>query len=251
MKIAYCLHGQPRQYKMGYEHISKFVEKYDVDFFFHTWHSDTLEYFDYSTYTIRKLEAYKVDRDAITNLLSCYKPIEYMVEEPKHFDIPDNVYSSVAYKNSSWSNIIPKNVNNLFSQMYSREKVKDIFQKHAHKYDIVISSRFDYMKDIYLDLSQIDPSKLYVGSLHRPRYIFPDTLLVCNPKMFCNIANMYSNFNQLININRQIHGEPVNLVMEGILFFQFFDVGYTIDDVIFTDDIPLDGWNIIAFNSIP
>ena len=37
VKIAYCLYGQPRNLEEGYKTISKFVENYDVDFYYHTW----------------------------------------------------------------------------------------------------------------------------------------------------------------------------------------------------------------------
>ena len=34
VKIAYCLYGQPRNFAKGYKNIKKFVEKYEVDFYY-------------------------------------------------------------------------------------------------------------------------------------------------------------------------------------------------------------------------
>jgi hypothetical protein len=239
MKIAYCLYGQPRQYKEGYKHISKFIQNHNVDFFFHVWHSEKKEYFEYATWAIGDPSVdCKIDPNAIENLISYYKPIEYIVEEPITFDIPDWVYQSKAYENSSNDLLQSVNVNNLFSQIYSREKVKNLFQKYQSNYDIVISSRFDFMKDINLNLNDIDYSKLYVSDLHRPRFIFPDNFFICNPTMYCKMSNMYSNLQHLVNIDFPVYNEPIALLIEPVLFFNFFYSGYTIDDVVYSHDIP-------------
>ena len=55
-KIAYCLYGQPRNYKDGFKVIHNLIEKYkneyEFDFFFHTWFDSTMisNYYDVSSY---------------------------------------------------------------------------------------------------------------------------------------------------------------------------------------------------------
>jgi hypothetical protein len=239
MRIAYCFYGQPRQYKEGYKHISKFLENYNVDFFFHVWHSEKIKYFDYATWAIgNPLVDCKIDLNAITNLISYYKPIDYIVEEPIKFEVPKWIYESNAYKNSSDDLLKSVNVNNLLSQLYSREKVKNLFQKYQSNYDIVISSRFDFLKDININLNEIDYLKFYVSDFHNPRYIFPDNFFICNPTMYCKISSMYSNLQHLVNIDYKMYDESIKLLIEPVLFFNFFYSGYTIDDVIYSHDIP-------------
>jgi hypothetical protein len=236
MKIACCLYGQPRQYKKGYKHLSKFFKKYNVDFFFHTWHSETIEYYEYSPWgNCDPLNDCKIHLDTIKNLIDIYKPIEYLVEEPKTFEISEWLSESYAYNNKILTPII---INNVMSQIYSKEQVKNIFQKYHSNYDLVICSRFDLFKDITIDLYNIDTSKLYVSNLHRPRNIFPDHIFICNPKMFCKILNMYSNLPNLVNIHECYDEQPIWFISELILYYNFFYSGYTLNDVIYSEDIP-------------
>ncbi len=51
------------------------------------------------------------------------------------------IKNSIAYKNSNQSK--KNNLYNTFSQIYSRNKVKDLFEKYSTDYDFVISTCFD------------------------------------------------------------------------------------------------------------
>lgn len=69
VKIAYCLYGQPRNFIEGYKNIKKFVEKHDVDFYYHTWTlPDENMFYSHSGYRNIQKEELKCDKDIIKNI---------------------------------------------------------------------------------------------------------------------------------------------------------------------------------------
>ena len=150
MKIAYLLYGQPRNYKDGYENIKNLfkennINRVDVDFFFHCWLINENEKYNVSPW--RKIENKFIvyNKDIINDLIKLYKPKAYEFENQKNFD----------YKNI-------KNSNNILSQMYSRNKVKNLFNLYNMTYDFVIMSRFDNIYVIpSINLNKINTEKIY------------------------------------------------------------------------------------------
>lgn len=78
VKIAYCLYGQPRNFLEGYKNIKKFLENYDVDFYYHTWILDNEnEKYIISQYRDIPIECLKYDRDIISKINLLYNPKDW------------------------------------------------------------------------------------------------------------------------------------------------------------------------------
>lgn len=231
MKVAYCLYGQPRNLVEGYKIISKFVEKYNVDFYYHTWSlPNENEKYTHSHYRNINDEELQYDKNIINNINSLYNPKSYIAEESRNFngdEYPDFI-NSVIYLNTEHKNKV--NISNAFSQYYSKQKVRDLLYNEITnkniKYDFVIISRFDMLNEINIDLNNLDEKKVYVSNISIPRYFFPDAILISNVENFLNIFNVYNNLNNIINndnlnilVNK--YHEKMCFVPESLLFSNY------------------------------
>lgn len=248
MKIAICLYGQPRDYKYGYTCITNFMEnnKNKYDFFFHCWIDDNIEYETSPWRKIDKKTLFIENQNIVKNdIFQLYKPISYLYEKPldknkETFLIEmEYIQKSIAYKNSNQSK--KNNIYNTISQIYSRNKVKDLFEKYITNakinYDIVISTRFDgFCFPNSLDISNIQKNKIYASSRHRPRYIIPDNFLIIPPEIYINWFNIYKNIKNVIN-NKKIESEMNNINekleinMEELLLSNYLLCGYDINNI--------------------
>lgn len=240
MKIAYCLYGQPRMAKRGHENIKTFLQNVSVDFYMHVWHDPEKSHFECSPFRTIPQSQLEIEKDTIQFLLEAYRPVSCLIERPRILTLED-IQSSHMFHNSN--DITRNNLNNTLSQMYSKQRVRDLLAPRAYEYDLVISSRFDFLNPICIDLQQIDASKLYVADFHRPRVIFPDNLVICNADMFLRLFNAYSDMHIIIN-DRALHnkmqenGEQAVLTPESILFASFLRHFSVEGHVVFTEQIP-------------
>jgi len=231
MKVAYCLYGQPRNLIEGYKIISKFVKKYNPDFYYHTWTlPNENERYTHSHYRYVNDTELQYDKNIENKINSLYNPISYSVETSKIFNGEEysDFVNSVIYLNTEDYNIV--NISNTISQFYSRQKVRDLlYNEIIHKnikYDFVISSRFDTLKEINIDLNILDKNKFYVSNMHIPRYIFADHTLISNVEYFLNVFNVYNNLNNIIhnhdlNILVNKYNEKMIFVPETLLFSNY------------------------------
>ena len=234
VKIAYCLYGQPRNFTEGCKIIKKFVENHDVDFYYHTWTlpNDSTHY-SHSEYRNIPKEDLKGDKDIITKINSLYNPKAYLFEVSKHFDIEKNneYINSIAYLNTSEYNKGIR-ISHTLSQLYSKQQVRNLLyntiEKANIKYDFVITSRFDFLKEINLniDLNNIDNQKIYVSNFLKPRYIFSDNILLLGVENYFKLLNIYDNLSNLIN-NKTLdtlmaeYNERLYLVTENLTFANY------------------------------
>ena len=71
MRVAYCLYGQPRRFKEGYDNIMIFLKKtpdITFDFFYHTWFDRNLKNYECSPWRFIGGEELKVESNIIENL---------------------------------------------------------------------------------------------------------------------------------------------------------------------------------------
>lgn len=210
MKIAICLFGQPRDYKYGYTCINNLIKNnnYIYDFFFHCWIDDNIKYETSSWRKIDKKTLFIKNQNIVKNdLLKLYKPISCLYEKPldknNEKNLIEYIRKSKAYMNSNQAK--KDNIYNTLSQIYSRNKVKDLFEQYITNtktnYDIVISTRFDgYCFPKKIDLSKIDKTKIYTAAARLiPRYIIPDNFLIIPQEIYVNWFNLYKNINNVVN----------------------------------------------------
>jgi len=234
VRIAYCLYGQPRNFTEGYKNIKKFVEKHDVDFYYHTWTlPNENTYYSHSEWRNIPKEELKYDKDLIAKINSLYNPKAYLFEEAKVFDMEKNndFVNSIAYSNTDKINKGIK-ISHTISHIYSRQQVRNLLyntlQKENIEYDFVISSRFDFLKEINvnIDLNNINNEKIYVSNIHKPRAIFSDSIILLSVENFFKLFNIYDNLHNLIN-NKTLatlitnNNDKLVLVSEGLMFANY------------------------------
>jgi len=251
MKIAVCLYGQARDYKYGYDcisHLMKLNAEHTYDFFFHCWIDDNIQYDCSPWRKINENTLYvKNQTDVKNELLKLYQPISYRFEKPLDKTSPDviaeveHIKQSKAYLNSSSGQ--RNNIFNIFSQMYSRGQVRDLFYQYITKsntiYDAVITTRFDgwdFPRD--LKIPTIEKNKLYVSSIHRPRYVIPDNFLIMPPEVYTKFCNLHQNYKVIINsdeIEAKMKSVNENLVFnsEDILLASLFLSEHEVSDLVY------------------
>jgi hypothetical protein len=233
VKIAYCLYGQPRNFLEGFKNIKKFVENYDVDFYYHTWTlSSENENYTHSQYRNVSIEELKYDKDIINKINLLYNPKAFLYEESRIFNFEnDNSFvNSIAYSNTPDFNKINYRISNTLSNFYSKQQVRnllcDTIDKYQLDYHFVITSRFDFLNEININLDNIENEKIYVSNIYNPRYIFSDAILLSNVENYLKLFNLYDNLSNLIN-NKEInnlvesYNEKFIIVAESLLFANY------------------------------
>jgi hypothetical protein len=249
MKIAICLYGQPRDYKYGYNCINELIKsnsEHTYDFFFHCWIDDNVRYDCSPWRRIDEKTLYIGNQNDVKNeILELYKPLSYLYEKPLDKTSADvitemeYIKNSKAYSNSSAAH--RDNVFNIFSQIYSRGKVKDLFEEYIPssktQYDIVISTRFDgWSFPVNLKIPNVEKNKIYVSSMHLPRYIIPDNFLLMYPEIYVNFCNLYKNIKNIINndeidIKIKMLNEKLLFNSEEYLLASLLFSGYSVHDI--------------------
>jgi hypothetical protein len=251
MKIAVCLYGQPREYEYGYTCLNKLIEanpENTYDFFFHCWIDDNVTYDCSPWRKIDKNTLYiKTQTDVMDRINDMYKPVSWLYEKPLDKTSPDvikeieHLKQSKAYSNCS--SIFKTNIFNIYSQVCSRGKVRDLFYEYIKasntQYDAVITTRFDgwdFPCDLKIPI--IEKNKLYVSSMHRPRYIIPDNFLIMSADVYTQVCNLYENMKRIINndeIDSKMKSVNEKMVFNGedILLASFFLCGHEVDDLVY------------------
>lgn len=249
MKIAICLFGQLRDYKYGYDCINKFMKlnsEHTYDFFFHAWIDDNITYECAPWRRISQSSLYIGNQDDIKKeILELYKPLAYLYEKPldktNEGVVADMecIRSSLAYVKCSQS--IKDNVFNVFSQVCTRSKVKDLFEdyitKTNTKYDLVISTRFDGygLPNNWTIPTILDKNKMYAFPFGS-RYMMVDYFLMFTPETYVKICNLYKNIAHIINnndlgIKLNTLNECLAFNAEEYLFANYLYCGYSVDDI--------------------
>lgn len=201
MRVACVLYGQPRDYIKGYNNIMEFYKNQEnviFDFFYHCWTLNPGEEYKVSPWReINKNTLYYAENieESIKNL---YNPICYEYEVQKTFDAT-KYKNTIAYNNTT--GLALDNISNTLSQMYSRNKARNLLDAHIKHtnicYDFVIMPRFDMPTMPNLKLTELDKSKTYISDIHRPRNITPDFVFITPTKTFLEWFNIYE---ELIDI---------------------------------------------------
>jgi hypothetical protein len=217
-----------------------------MNFFFHCWLDNNIKYDCSPWRTIdEKTLLIENQNDIKDDLLQLYKPISYLYEKPldKNKDTLlteiEFIKNSIAYINSN--NAKKNNIYNTISQIYSRNKVKELFEKYIidtkTNYYMVISTRFDgfHFPD-NIKISNYSKNKIYASSMYRPRYIIPDNFLIIPPEIYINWFNLYKNISNIIN-NNEIEmkinniNEKLEFNMEEMLLSNYLFCGLEIDNI--------------------
>ena len=248
-RVAICLYGQPRKYQEGYNNIINYVKAnpdYQFDFFYHTWTKpkDISGAVFYEAAKWRQLPSSELimEDNIIEKLNTLYKPLGYCSCEPINFDIDKY---SILYMETE--NMYKDNVNNITSQIFSRQSVRDILEKvvltYNIKYEYVITTRFDFLMPITIKLNILQKNKLYMSHLKLPCKLIADNLIICDVNMFFNVFNIFNNLKNIVDnteLREFIKGinENFRYNIEEIITLNFLYYYKNLDAIIRTDQIP-------------
>ena len=201
--IALCLYGQPRDYKIGKKNIFSLFDSlhnYNLDVFINTWSSKEA-YYKVSPYRNVDKSSVTVEENIIKNLKSCFMPKVITYQDPIVFKKRKYKISKL-YKLTS-SKIMKKNINNILSQIYSKNLVLNDFlnyqQKTKEKYDYVVGSRFDFYNNFDANIENFDSSKINISSLSLPRKFIRTDIVITDTHGLSSIYNAHENIDELIN----------------------------------------------------
>ena len=248
-RIAVCLYGQPRRYQEGYNTMVHFINanpEYQFDFYYHTWTKpkDVSGIVLYETAKWRPLSYNELimDNNIIEKLNELYKPVGHCYSEPINFDINKE---SIMYNESERQ--FRENANNITSQIFSRQSVRDILEKvvltYNIKYEYVVSTRFDFLKKINIKLNTLEKNKLYMSDLKLPCKLIPDNFIICDVNMFFNVFNMFNNTENIVNnteLREFIKGinENFRYNIEEFITLNFLYYYKNLDAIVRTNQIP-------------
>ena len=234
MRIACLLYGQPRDYIEGHRKIYNLFNQnhVQVDYFFHCWLIQENE-----TYKSRRILDSHIDynnsKNAFNDLIKLYKPVEYEFENSKEFThtIPNHfIHPNI-------------NVNNTLSQMYSRNKVRNLFKSYVDKeskmYDFCIMTRFDNIYELpNIDINSLK-QRVYIDSEHRNKmYIFPDNFIIMPQDICIKWFNIYDELYNILN-NQELknkmneYNEPFVINAEHIIFAKYLFEFNNLDNISF------------------
>lgn len=151
MKIALCLYGQPRflDNPLAFHSIQTHILNcFDTDVFCHFWHDEDKNFFNRSDFS----KAYGgcsadympyICKDAEKKIVDFFSPKAYICEKSRTFSIPDENLLTDALRN--YPSNRDENISNMKSQLYSWQKVLEIFEQNKGncEYDWVIVTRYD------------------------------------------------------------------------------------------------------------
>jgi hypothetical protein len=192
MKVALLLFGQPRNFsnmKVFESHKKFFIERYETDIFCHCW-KKTGGGYSVSNWSNAEMKKVTSQEDECDLVLSCYKPVSYKVEEQKDFQNIE-MYKNGPFGKFPW---YERNLPNILSQLYSINKVSELFEeytsKNEKKYDMVVMVRYDLVVKEFPDISEFDKNFFWISDSH-PR--FPDLFFIFDPK-FLDSQKTYQNY---------------------------------------------------------
>jgi hypothetical protein len=210
MKIALCLSGQPRNIKIGYKFIQKYIldpnKLYEIDIFCHSWFDSqeigksysSAQQYEYGY--VGKVEE-NIDKFIINNI----KPKKYIIE--KQIDFNDYSKTFISHSNAKQDML-----SSMFYSMYISNKLKKEYEiENNFIYDLVVRTRYDlaYFEPITFLSYKNSANKVAVlknyqedqdmmGSANKP---MPDIFSFSNSKNMDIFCEVYPNMQK---INKQL-----------------------------------------------
>jgi len=238
-------------YRQGHSIFREWLDKHptiEVDFFYHAWYKPSStnepEYYVAAPWRNIPKEHLRIEHDIIEKLNELYCPKMHCYDEPMTFDCEQYI-DTIAYRNAPEK--IKQNRNNVLSQFYSRNCVRNLLETYMKatniKYDFVVSSRFDFLNPISIDLHALEMNKLYTSAISRPRKYIPDMFNICSVEDYLHFENTYSTLDNIVNnadIEQKIkeNGEQLIFNVEQLLFANYLYWFRTTDRVHYSSSIP-------------
>jgi hypothetical protein len=204
MRIAWCIYGQPRNFEEGYQNITKFInnennKNHKFDFYIHCWFDESQANQYYSS-SYRNENNLLIISNTNTTILELYKPVDFLFEKTKIFNT--EILNNSLIDINTIQPLRKHNYSNTLSNLYSKFKVSKILNQNindSNYYDLIISTRFDYLNEFIINLDTIDKSKLNIIKLTDSRMIINDSYIITNLSIYNKYSEAINNLDKIIN----------------------------------------------------
>ena len=205
MKVAVCIKGQPRNYKVGFDSINReIISKYDTDVFGHAWWDPQEVGKSYFHAPWALPSTIQPDLDKILPELYHFK--KFTIEPTIIF--PQNRIYEVSEGTKPNRE---KFIQILLSSYYSLKCVLTLMEEYEKEnnidYDWLFLTRYDIGIFSLPKLDTLDRDKIYTSNMHRGRkYIFSDCAIIFGKHKFV-LKNMFEDFDKNYDrvMNLSIH----------------------------------------------
>jgi hypothetical protein len=199
IRIAICFFGQPRLVQEGYQIISKLIKQAKhVDVFVHTWWDPNNVGGQYQRSPWRSISEKEITikENTIDMIRELYHPKRLEYEAPRQFNREIEILKETAmYKNTP--DAMKHNLSNTMSNLCSKYTVSKLFASYCNetntKYNIVISSRFDMLCDIHIDLLSCKTDKIYTFPTTNRFYLTDFFLIFTSMELFMHYSMVFQN----------------------------------------------------------
>ena len=206
MKIALCLSGQPRMFKIGYKFIEKYLlnanKEHSIDIFCHAWFNEENVGKSYSSaqnYPDGHVGLVQKDTDKL--IIDKFKPKKYLIE-------PQIDFKEYSKGFRSHPNAKQDIMCSIFYSMYRSNELKKEYEKENNfVYDLVVRTRYDlaYYNEIKLSnqpeaferiavLENYQNDQDVFNCINKP---MPDIFSFSNSKNMDIFCSVYENMREL------------------------------------------------------
>lgn len=195
MRIAICLSGQPRNFRLGYDHFNKSLEKYHPDYFLHHWFDpkDSGGYFNIYSNGVENSIASFIEKDTDKKMVEIFNPVKYIFEP--QIDFGTREFKNKKTKSPSWT---------VLSNWYSRKKSIELLKNSGQEYDFVIWSRSDFAIlnsfDPFEEIENCDDySVAYVDGNEWNNTHINTALLISSQENMFYFSNLYDEYEKYLD----------------------------------------------------
>lgn len=199
MKIALVLSGNPNYYNTSFPYIKKhIIDLYDCDVFYHLWYNSDDIGKNYRSGLGHITDV--IDSDTPDKLFELYKPLDYIIETPRTFDVP--------YKRNTDANP-SDNKSMIYSWCKGIRLATNYALQNSFEYQCIVKTRFDcgVLSDLIINPGDLDKMN-YTHSIFNPN-VPCDWLNWGNRFVMSKYAELDDNFDEYCKSGVLICGEEM------------------------------------------
>jgi hypothetical protein len=212
MRVAVCLSGLPRFFKIGHRFHKKYLfEKYQPDVFIHTWYNE--------------------NENEHAEVIDLYKPKKYLIQKDRQIVLPREYSKGTSERYPAY------NVFSLFKSIMESNNLKFEYENENDiTYDWVFRLRFDYALNRDFDLENMDNDKFHFSQELEDRGMVADQFAFSNSRNMDIYSHVFPNLDRYYGMGELLIAEhmlsmhmKLNLLMDKVIWHDmnhpFYPVG--------------------------
>ena len=212
MKVAVCLSGLPRQFKIGYKfHKKNLFDKYQPDIFIHTWFNE--------------------NESEHNEVIDLYKPKKYSIQKDRQIVLPQEYTRGTSERYPAY------NVFSLFKSIMESNNLKFQYENENNfTYDWVFRLRFDYALNREFDLENMDNNKIHFSQELQDRFMVADQFAFSSSQNMEIYSHVYPNLDRYYKMGEFMVAEhmitlhmKLNMMMDKVVWHDmnhpFYPIG--------------------------